>query len=72
MDPLRDEGLAYARKLWGFDVPCSVVVYPGFPHGFSAFTELPASKKYREDMLNGLKDLIGGEITNGIRNYHSE
>ncbi|KAH8692582.1 Alpha/beta hydrolase fold-3 [Talaromyces proteolyticus] len=72
LDPLRDEGLAYARKLWGFDVPCSVVVYPGFPHGFSAFTELSAARAYREDMLNGLNGLISGEITSGVRNYHGK
>ncbi|PCG97010.1 Alpha/beta hydrolase fold-3 [Penicillium occitanis (nom. inval.)] len=72
LDPLRDEGLAYATKLWGFDVPCSVVVYPGLPHGFNAFTELPAAKAYHEDMLKGLDELISGEIANGIRNYHGK
>lgn len=72
LDPLRDEGLAYARKLWGFDVPCSVVVYPGLPHGFSAFTELSAARAYHEDMLKGLDDLISGEIAGGIKKYHGK
>lgn len=40
MDPLLDEGKAYADKLAAFGVPAERVVYDGVPHGFVNLTRL--------------------------------
>ncbi|KAH8799082.1 alpha/beta hydrolase fold-3 domain protein [Xylogone sp. PMI_703] len=56
-DPLRDEGLEYARKLEEAGVPVKVVVYPGLPHAFSYFP-LSATKEYGEDVITGLHWLL--------------
>ncbi|TDU78744.1 alpha/beta hydrolase [Streptomyces sp. KS 21] len=42
-DPLRDEGLAYARRLGAAGVDCAVHVYPGVFHGFLGLP-LPAGR----------------------------
>lgn len=41
-DPLRDEGLAYARRLAAAGVDCAVQLHPGVFHGFLG-TPLPAA-----------------------------
>lgn len=38
LDPLVDEGAAYARRLAGAGVPSEVVVVPDHPHGFLGWT----------------------------------
>ncbi|MFF4847834.1 alpha/beta hydrolase [Streptomyces sp. NPDC001194] len=42
-DPLRDEGLAYARRLGAAGVECAVHLYPGVFHGFLGLP-LPAGR----------------------------
>ncbi|MFJ3200821.1 alpha/beta hydrolase [Streptomyces sp. NPDC086989] len=42
-DPLRDEGLAYARRLGEAGVDCTVHLYPGVFHGFLGLP-LPAAR----------------------------
>ncbi|MCC0098716.1 alpha/beta hydrolase [Streptomyces flavotricini] len=42
-DPLRDEGLAYARRLGAAGVDCAVHLYPGVFHGFLGLP-LPAGR----------------------------
>jgi acetyl esterase/lipase len=40
LDLLRDEDVAYARRLAADGVPCELHVYPGGPHGFEGFAPL--------------------------------
>ncbi|KAF1991027.1 hypothetical protein K402DRAFT_389232 [Aulographum hederae CBS 113979] len=45
-DLLRDEGLYYAEKLKKNGTPTKVHVFPGLPHGFRRFGDLPSSKTW--------------------------
>lgn len=49
-DPLRDEGIAYARKLEKGSVPVSLYIYQGVPHNFGHYWELQATKKFWMDL----------------------
>lgn len=49
-DPLRDEGIAYARKLQKESVPVSLYIYKGVPHNFGHYWELQATKKFWMDL----------------------
>ncbi|KAJ5497908.1 Alpha/beta hydrolase fold-3 [Penicillium expansum] len=49
-DPLRDEGIAYARKLEEGNVPVTLHVYKGVPHNFGHFWELQATKAFWGDL----------------------
>ncbi|KAJ5198533.1 uncharacterized protein N7498_007650 [Penicillium cinerascens] len=49
-DPLRDEGIAYARKLAEGNVPVSLHVYKGVPHNFGHYWELQATMRFWEDL----------------------
>ncbi|KIV78544.1 hypothetical protein PV11_06189 [Exophiala sideris] len=60
MDPLRDEGLAYADKLREAGVPVKVDVYPGLPHAFGYFPKLTAAKKNADDLIAGIQWLLSG------------
>ncbi|GBE82847.1 AB hydrolase superfamily protein [Sparassis crispa] len=64
MDPLRDEGLLYAKLLEQADVATRVDVYPGVPHFFHYFfPQLTMSVKADKDMNNGIRWLLG--LTDG-------
>ncbi|KAJ9611788.1 hypothetical protein H2204_015214 [Knufia peltigerae] len=58
-DPLRDEALKYVEILEDEGVDVQLFTYPGVPHGFAAYWELDASKKFAEDLRRGLKGWIG-------------
>jgi acetyl esterase len=57
-DPLRDEGIAYWRKLQEESVPVELRVYPGVPHNFGQFWALKATKRFWQDLVAGLEILM--------------
>ncbi|KIY02391.1 uncharacterized protein Z520_02529 [Fonsecaea multimorphosa CBS 102226] len=57
-DPLRDEGLQYAKKLQQQDTPVRLHVYPGVPHNFAQFWELKACRRFWDDLQRGMEWLL--------------
>ncbi|KAJ7175830.1 Alpha/Beta hydrolase protein [Mycena filopes] len=61
LDPLRDEGLLYARVLEGEGVKTRVATYPGLPHAFHyMFPNFKMVAKWEEDYRAGLRWLLAG------------
>ncbi|RSM06608.1 hypothetical protein CDV31_009037 [Fusarium ambrosium] len=56
LDPLRDEGLLYGKKLAEAGVPTDVHVFKGLPHGFRRFGEqLTESERWDKVMEEGIR-----------------
>ncbi|KFY78704.1 hypothetical protein V499_02197 [Pseudogymnoascus sp. VKM F-103] len=56
LDPLRDEGLLYAKMLTEVGVPTDINVFKGVPHGFRRFGDaLSASKRWDNVIDEGIK-----------------
>ncbi|EXJ58087.1 hypothetical protein A1O7_05511 [Cladophialophora yegresii CBS 114405] len=49
-DPLRDEGIQYAKKLQQQGSPVRLQIYPGVPHNFAQFWELKACQRFWDDL----------------------
>ncbi|KAI1102746.1 alpha/beta-hydrolase [Jackrogersella minutella] len=60
-DPLRDEGLWYATKLKNAGVRTNVHIFPGLPHAFHGFLQLPSHKRWNETLLGCLRWAIADE-----------
>lgn len=57
MDPLRDEGLAYAEALQNAGVDVQVETFQGLPHGFYMFPQLTATGRYYNNVVSFIKSL---------------
>ncbi|KAH6693879.1 Alpha/Beta hydrolase protein [Plectosphaerella plurivora] len=55
LDPLRDEGLLYAKMLAEAGVPTDTYVFEGVPHAFRRFGELSQSKRWDAVMVRGIQ-----------------
>ncbi|KAI0659767.1 alpha/beta hydrolase fold-domain-containing protein [Cubamyces menziesii] len=59
MDPLRDEGLLYARLLRDAGVQTRLNIYPGVPHTFMmVFPETEVAARVERDVRDGLRWLL--------------
>ncbi|KAE9369788.1 hypothetical protein N431DRAFT_381125 [Stipitochalara longipes BDJ] len=63
-DPLRDEGLLFARNLHQNGVPVKVHVFPGLPHGFRRFDDLPSSRRWDELVIESIKWSLNDSTAN--------
>ncbi|EFX06321.1 lipase esterase family protein [Grosmannia clavigera kw1407] len=58
MDPLRDEGLAYAEELKANGVDVVLNVYKGLPHAFYIYPDLPPSARYTQSVVDWIEQLL--------------
>ncbi len=62
LDPLHDEGVAYARALRAAAVPVVHRDYPGLFHGFVTMMTLPAGASARELLWADVRELLAREL----------
>lgn len=59
MDPWRDTGVIYERKIREAGAETRLTMYPGLPHAFwTTFPQIKATQQYLVDMLAGVKWLL--------------
>lgn len=58
-DPLRDEGVAYARRFDEVGTPCELIEYPGAIHGFMTLTALgPLADEATEAVATSIRRYV--------------
>ncbi|KAI9693502.1 MAG: hypothetical protein M1820_009238, partial [Bogoriella megaspora] len=62
LDPLRDEGLAYAEALRADGVSVRLQTYQGLPHGFSLIPGLKKRLDTTKNTLQWIQDLENGKL----------
>lgn len=61
LDPIRDEGLLFARLLRDHSGAKTLVhLYDGLPHGFWRFQQLQVSQDWDKDLVEGVRFLLDG------------
>ncbi|KAB5529067.1 Alpha/Beta hydrolase protein [Coniochaeta sp. 2T2.1] len=61
LDPLRDEGLLYAKKLTEAGVPTDINLFKGVPHGFRRYGDkLSESARWDKVMEDGIQWALSG------------
>jgi len=66
MDPLRDEGLAYAQELKACGVDVVLRIYAGLPHAFYVHPGLPPSIQYFQSMVDWIEQLVSRRVCQEI------
>lgn len=71
LDPLRDEGMLFARLLRDESGAKTLIhMYSGLPHGFWRFQQLPVSRDWDKDLVEGTRFLLrggeGGMVVKGL------
>lgn len=59
LDPLRDEGIAYAARMLAAGVSVELHSYPGTFHGSALVTTAAVSKRMTADLLGALRRGLG-------------
>ncbi|KAL1880594.1 hypothetical protein VTK73DRAFT_5399 [Phialemonium thermophilum] len=60
-DMLRDEAFLYADKLERVGVPVKKHVFPGMPHAFRKYPDLPSSRRWDELMVESIRWCLTGK-----------
>ncbi|VUC32549.1 unnamed protein product [Clonostachys rosea] len=70
MDPLRDDGLIFAKRLEALKTPTSVHIFPGVPHGFRRWADLPFSKQSDDVTVDLTRWALGLATEETIEGWH--
>ncbi|CAG9988859.1 unnamed protein product [Clonostachys byssicola] len=70
MDPLRDDGLIFAKRLEALKTSTSVHIFPGVPHGFRRWVDLPFAKQSDDVTVDLIRWALGSEPKDSIEGWH--